>query len=566
MADKVGGDILSLQGSSGSVVDENGETIVSTDTGGGSSYILGPTLIRAIVGGVANGDFAKPPLGAETAISDENPLPYWTWVDSTSSGRITAALVANGSAASGNVLRFTAVGAQTGDKVYLERYVSVLGSQARTLTYQPRSVWSSATSNANLVAFTEAAFVKNDGSTVTGGSASGTANGTAIAGSTFAREVQANPNTNGAVPSDGAFIRLRFGLSFSAAVAGTATADACEVRIDTGFPQLLLTDNAAPQTYGYGVVYLNNGILWIRANETGVSGTNPSIYLSSSSGSIYIDPTGTGTAQVLGSASIAGDLSATGSITVGTDLNLDTRHTIKSNNASTVLFTRNDTGNRSGIVVGRVFPGDQTTRYIEDDGTRTSFSGGIDVNSSSTLTSATFSSSIVSTLTGTAFNATGNGDVSLSGGGDVLLTGADTSVPITGNGELKAIPNTTTLTTNSARWVLISGNQYGLRRDSSTRRVKTNIVEADDAVLAAAKNLRAVHYEALEKDEEGNVVPSGKHTLGLIAEEIQEAGLGCAVTYDGEGLPDGYDERVIIAALLHRVNDLEARLSALEGA
>jgi hypothetical protein len=91
-------------------------------------------------------------------------------------------------------------------------------------------------------------------------------------------------------------------------------------------------------------------------------------------------------------------------------------------------------------------------------------------------------------------------------------------------------------------------------------------VEADAAVLAAAKNLRAVHYEALEKDAEGNVVPSGKHTLGLIAEEIVEAGLGCAVTYDGEGLPDGYDERVLIAALLHRVNDLEERLAALEGA
>jgi len=215
----------------------------------------------------------------------------------------------------------------------------------------------------------------------------------------------------------------------------------------------------------------------------------------------------------------------------------------------------------------RIYPmnGSTASRYISDDGTRTSFSGGINVNASSTLTSATFSSSIVSTLNGTAFNATGSGDVSLSGGGDILLTGADTSVPITGNGELKAIPNTTTLTTNSARWVLVSGNQYGLRRDSSTRRVKTNIVEADAAVLAAAKNLRAVHYEALEKDNDGNVVPSGKHTLGLIAEEILEAGLGCAVTYDGEGLPDGYDERVLIAALIHHVNDLETRLAALEG-
>jgi hypothetical protein len=216
----------------------------------------------------------------------------------------------------------------------------------------------------------------------------------------------------------------------------------------------------------------------------------------------------------------------------------------------------------------RIYPmnGSTASRYIYDDGTRTAFSGGIDVNGSSTLTTATFSSTVISSSAATAFSATGTGNVSLSGGGDVVLTGADTSVPITGNGELLAIPNTTTLTTNSARWVLISGSQYGLRRDSSTRRVKTNIIEADEAVLAAAKNLRAVHYEALEKDEEGNTVPSGNHTLGLIAEEIVEAGLGCAVTYDGEGLPDGYDERVIIAALLHRINDLETRLSALEGA
>lgn len=216
----------------------------------------------------------------------------------------------------------------------------------------------------------------------------------------------------------------------------------------------------------------------------------------------------------------------------------------------------------------RIYPmnGSTASRYIYDDGTRTAFSGGIDVNGSSTLTTATFSSTVISSSAATAFSATSTGNVSLSGGGDVVLTGADTTVPIAGNGELLAIPNTTTLTTNSARWVLISGSQYGLRRDSSTRRVKTNIVEADDAVLAAAKNLRAVHYEALEKDEEGNTVPSGNHTLGLIAEEIVEAGLGCAVTYDGEGLPDGYDERVIIAALLHRINDLESRLSALEGA
>ena len=151
-----------------------------------------------------------------------------------------------------------------------------------------------------------------------------------------------------------------------------------------------------------------------------------------------------------------------------------------------------------------------------------------------------------------------------SGGGDITMTGADTTVPISGNGEIVSIPNTTTATTNSARWVVVTGSTYALRRDSSTRRVKTNIVEADDAVLAAAKNLRAVHFEPLEKDADGILRGTGQQTLGLIAEEIVEAGLGCAVTYDGEGLPDGYDERVLIAALLHRVNDLEARLAALE--
>jgi hypothetical protein len=246
-----------------------------------------------------------------------------------------------------------------------------------------------------------------------------------------------------------------------------------------------------------------------------------------------------------------------GDLTVsGNDINLGTGFTVSGLGTSAFEFTRNDSGNRANITVGRVFPGTQATRYMDDDGARLTFSAGIDVTGSSLFSSSISATNYIATTGGSALNA--------SGGGDVTLTGADTSVPISGNGEVTAIPNTTTATTNSARWVLLSGSVYGLRRDSSTRRVKTNIVEADDAVLAAAKNLRAVHYEALEKDAEGNVVPSGKHTLGLIAEEIVEAGLGCAVTYDGEGLPDGYDERVLIAALLHRVNDLEARLAALE--
>jgi hypothetical protein len=257
-------------------------------------------------------------------------------------------------------------------------------------------------------------------------------------------------------------------------------------------------------------------------------------------GTLNIEPNG-GTGDV----TLGGDLTVTGG-----DVNLSTTHTLKPLSVSTMQMIRNDTSARSALATGVLFPGNQTTRSIGDNGTATTFSSDIEVTTDATARTF-YSLSSSTALYG-------------SNGGDVSLRGADTSVPISGNGELSAIPNTTTSTTNSARWVLISGSTYGLRRDSSTRRVKTNIVEADDAVLAAAKRLRAVHYEALEKDAEGNVVPSGKHTLGLIAEEIVEAGLGCAVTYDGEGLPDGYDERVLIAALLHRVNDLEERLAALE--
>jgi hypothetical protein len=210
----------------------------------------------------------------------------------------------------------------------------------------------------------------------------------------------------------------------------------------------------------------------------------------------------------------------------------------------------------TALVADTFFPGGQGSFRLDHDG-NFDLNDSLDVTGAITATSSVSAAAFTASTSGTALNA--------SGGGDIYLYGPDVTVPVTGNGELTAIPNTTTLTTNSARWVLLGDGEYALRRDSSTRRAKTNIVEADDAVLAAAKNLRAVHYEALEKDAEGNVVPSGKHTLGLIAEEIAEAGLGCAVTYDGEGLPDGYDERVIIAALLHRINDLEARLAELEG-
>jgi hypothetical protein len=108
--------------------------------------------------------------------------------------------------------------------------------------------------------------------------------------------------------------------------------------------------------------------------------------------------------------------------------------------------------------------------------------------------------------------------------------------------------------------VLNAGTDYTLRRNTSSARYKTNIVDADEAVLEAAKKIKPRHYESTIEDE------AGETRLGFIAEEVLAAGLSHAVGYDSEGRVETLDPTALIAALFARVNDLEERLAALEGA
>jgi hypothetical protein len=106
--------------------------------------------------------------------------------------------------------------------------------------------------------------------------------------------------------------------------------------------------------------------------------------------------------------------------------------------------------------------------------------------------------------------------------------------------------------------VLSSGTAYTLRRNSSSARYKTNIVDADEAVLEAARKIKPRHYESTIEDE------AGVTRLGFIAEEVLAAGLSHAVDYNAEGQVETIDSTALIAALYARVNDLEERLKALE--
>jgi hypothetical protein len=520
MVEKFGSDQQQIATLGGGVISEEGAILLDGDSHGESALLFGPAALREIQAGVANGDFSITPPEPTDTITDDNALPYWTFTDTNSAGAITCAIVTDTSAGSGNALRWSVTAAMANSKsAKLSRFIPVASTRNRAFAYTPEVNTFAATNTANVTITMTAQFYKSDQATTTGSVITSGVITFATLG-TGSNWLTGTYTTANAAPSDAAFCLITITVATAAAgVIPAATVDIPEVRLIRGDQTNMFAEYTTPATYAPTLVRQVNGTLQISPNA------------------------------------------GTGAVQIGGNLNFGTTVTVDpAGNALTI--TRNDTGNRANIIVGRVFPGTQTTRYIDDDGTRTLFSGGIDVNASSTLTSATFSagvsaSSLAASTTGIAMDATG--------GGDLQVTGSDTTVPISGNGELLAIPNTTTATTNSARWVLISGSKYGLRRDSSTRRVKTNIHAADSSVLEAVKRLRAVHFEPLEKDEQGNLRGTGQLTLGLIAEEIEEAGLGCAVTYDSEGLPDGYDERVLIAALLHHVNDLEKRLKVLEG-
>jgi hypothetical protein len=565
MADTLGTDAGNLTGQGGAVTNTAGDVLLGTDNEGEKSYALGPSLSRAIETGVINGDFGTPPPELSTNIDNaENALPYFTTeVSHTDATAPYVQAVSDVTAASGQVLRFTIPsGAAVGRYARIVRYVAVPGSAARTWTNQPRAAWRNATGGTltQAAVVIRAQYYQNDGTTTTGTQGANSKTFAQVAAATYAYETQANPNVTGAIPTDGAYLKIEVGVEVSVETTSEMTVDLTEVRYDRGLIQLLLADQVDPSAYGYGVIYLNNGTMWIRANELGASGSNPTIYLSGSTGNIIIDPTSTGTAQVLGSASATGDVTAVnlrGTTAVwspyliseaGTSSTLNLRassglvalqdsNVANGTNPRITFYDKDGTayatvksgaGNVIQILNGasatdyaqlwaeRIYPmnGSTASRYMYDDGTRIAFSSGIDA------------------------------------AGSVVCSGAMTSDSI----------STTTQTASAAIWVLTSGSTYNLRRNSSSARYKTNIVDADAAVLAAARNVHPRHYESTIEDE------AGATRLGFIAEEVHDAGLTHAVGYDAEGRPESLDTTALIAALWKRVEDLEERLAALEGA
>jgi hypothetical protein len=445
----------------GGVNADKGAPLVSTSSDGETALLFGPAALREIQAGVANGDFAIPPDAAGDTITAENPLPYWTFTDVNSAGAITAAVVASASAGSGNVLRLSvAASTLTGKSATLTRFVPVASSRNRAFAHFPELNTASATNTANISLTIAYQYYKQD-YTTTG--SSGTFTATFATLGTGTNWLNPPIATTNAAPSDAAFIYVTITVSTTATTpASVSTVDITEVRLVRGDQTNLFAEYSTPATYAPTRVRQVNGVLNIEPN----GGT--------------------------GNVTLGGDLTVSGN-----DINLGTGFTISGLGTSAFEFTRNDSGNRANITVARVFPGTQTSRFIDDNGSQTSVSGALFIGAYST--------------TGSAAN-------------------------------LRA-----TATTGSA--ILFS---------TSSRRWKENIQDVDAETLAAAKRLKARHFNSKHE------VDNNKRLLGMIAEEVQESGLDCAVEYDADGLPLAIDWNAITAALLARLEDAERRIAELE--
>jgi hypothetical protein len=460
---------------------------------------------------MANGDFAIGPDDPSVDLSDENPLPYYT--TTTVGAGVTAALVEDGSAGSGNTLRFRVAGGTTsGNSVAISRFVPVPSTRNRAFLFVPEVFCISATATANARVTVAYQYFELDQTTSTGTGDSTFETFTTIGGASTIRFTANQLRFN--APSDAAFIKVTVTCSTTGTVAAQSDVFVCELRLISGQADLYIAERTSPSTKEGARIVQESGDLKI----TPVVGGTGSITLNAAT-------------DVSGGLEVTGNIDAGGSIASVTLIQAGgVFRTIQASSGS-LAFTARVTG-------------EGTPRFaVFCNGVMEWGAGGArDLNLY--RSSAGNLRTDMNLNVGGALNATGNVNGDNFNGTALVCDG---------------IP-TTTNTSNNAVWVNNVASNYTLRRFTSSQRYKTNIEDADDVVLEASKKIKPRHFTSLLEDE------NSATRLGFIAEEIEAAGLTHAVGYDAEGRVETIDTTALLAALWHRVNDLEDRLKALEEA
>ena len=269
----------------GGVNADKGAPLVSTSSDGETALLFGPAALREIQAGVANGDFAIPPDAAGDTITEENPLPYWTFTDVNSAGAITCAIVADANAGSGNVLRFTvASGTLTGKSATLTRYVPVASSASRSFSFYAEATFDNGTNSTQANAKITCQFYKADGVTTTGtafSSATTSFSDLIAAEGLLAPDFYTDPTllTDTVAPSDAAYVKLTITIATVATQSAARTIDLTEVRLGNGLPEILFTDRNIPTNAPGSIICANGEIILGAPNDVASLGLGESTSL-----------------------------------------------------------------------------------------------------------------------------------------------------------------------------------------------------------------------------------------------------------------------------------------------
>jgi len=361
MAERYGTDLTGLGGFEGGVTSENGAALVSTSSDGATSLLFGPAALREIQAGVANGDFAISPDDSTGTITAENPLPYWTFTDS-SAGAITCAIVPDSGSGSGKILRWTVAANTASKSALIFRNVAIAATRDRAYAYslEVTAGGSSNITTRDLVISLQ--YLKAD-QTNTGTAISRTYDFADFINTSTGLFIANTERLN--APADAAYAQIVIQVAATTTNASSYVIDLYEVKLITGQPMILVADRSDAATYGPGAMWKANGITSVDTQmPTSLTAGYGKLQLSSSSvtvtspfissdagtgidavlvqtGNLIVDDTSGGADQIT-----ITDTTAGAGLTIGGDTNLyrSAANTLKTDDSLAVTGNLSTTG------------------------------------------------------------------------------------------------------------------------------------------------------------------------------------------------------------------------------
>lgn len=581
----LGSDDPALQTAKGDIINDNDNALLSTQATGEKAFALGPVLSDGIMLGVQNGTFRAGPNDPSAAVDDStnNGIPYWA---TTTSANISMAWDET------KGLKFTIPGTSTSSfTASVTRYVKVPALRSRDIAIVLAASFTCDTpvnpsgAYTGLVGgFAEFGWYDKDFAVIGTDPAVTSSNYAADNGSRLSvdgQDILAWPDAttdnivslNCYPPANAEYMHVRVGAWQKAPGYGISwTMYVNDIRIETGGVDVVIA-NSDPTI---SPISISNSAL--TGNAVFSSGIESGGIVSGTSGT-FTTITATNAGKTAAQLTSAG--TDTG-LTIGGDTNLyrSAANTLKTDDSFVAGATSStasqitipDTTAGAGLTIGgdtNLYRGaanqlkTDDNLYVSDTlrvytGSAGSYGSLVLVNNASggfTMTYDGTKATINATtsVTGVVYGTTGIRAGTPSSYAGFSWTG--TYFLISDPVQIASVP-----TSASAPNARISATTNGILAigSSSSSRWKENIEDADEATLVAAKKLKAKHFNSKHEYDKG------ARMLGLIAEEVDAAGLNCAVSYDEDGLPFGLEWSSITAALLVRLADAERRIEELE--